>query len=51
MGNPDEEGNNKKKDVNGRGEGKAMLISLLGSHNYGGRKSIVLLKYFENPMA
>ena len=30
----------KKKNVKGRGEGDVTLISALGSHNCGGRKSI-----------
>ena len=39
--NVEERDKKKKRNVKGRGEGNITLISTLGSHNYGGRKSIV----------
>ena len=39
--NADEREKKKKKNVKGRGEGDVTLISELGYHNCGGRKSMV----------
>ena len=40
----------KKKSVKEIGEGNITIISALGSHNYGRKKSIVGFKNSENPM-
>ena len=49
--NADKRNKNKNKNVKGRGEEDVVLISALGSHNCGGRKSIVLLKESKNTMS
>ena len=41
----------KNENIKGRGEVKITLISALGSHKYGVRKSIVSLKDTKNNMA
>ena len=40
----------KNKNVKGRGEGNITLMSVIYSHNCGGRRSIVSLKDPERPM-
>ena len=48
--NVDEQEKNKNENVKGIGKGSVTLISVLGSHNCGGRKSIVSLKDSDNTM-